>query len=808
MAEPAVTLLDEGAKVVSTRFGGLQAAPAMLPAVPPGPHGRRLLNASAQEIEAVICRVWPGGRDAERRRTRGARILLQHLDGFPGQTWQQRWEASGLNESDRPVNVMIPGYEGRKEVCTGMACLLGLRVIRPSLRALRSTRFHGYGERFLTAQRDPLLEDFWKRVQDHPVHPMHHTAALFDVAVTLTTQGIALADLTPGAFLHYVWQSRDQGLNMKARGKQNRGQFAGQLAWPVLHEMGLFPPATPPTARAAVLTGRRTLEELVDRYQIRHPGIRQLILDYLARRRSELDYSSLDQHARSLAGLFWAKIEALAPGHPDLRIGAGLYGQWREALNTRENGQGKRHEVERILRSVRSFYTDLHSWAVEEPGKWAPWVAPCPVPDNALRGLTIHKRRTKERIDDRIRQRQPLLPTLVAHLEDRYHHLRVLLQQASPLAAGEVFILEDCSYRRSWSPADDKRQRRGGDANVRVRDLTSEKDVNVTTAEELAFWEWAAVEVLRHSGIRIEELLELTHLSIRQYQRPNGEVIALLVIAPSKTDRERVIPMSAELFAVIAAIVRRHTQGERVIPLIQRYDQHERRMSEPMPFLFQRQLGTTRRVISPATVQVMLRRRCNDLADHYPEFGTTGFTPHDFRRLLATDLVNNGLPIHIGAALLGHLNLETTRGYVAVFNEDVIRHYQAFLDRRRQARPADEYRTVTHPEWLGFEEHFDQRKVELGGCARPYGTPCQHEHACLRCPMININPKMLPRLDEIEADLQARRSRAGHEGWLGEIEGIDLTLTFLRQKRDQTRRLARIAPTNLGMPGVLSAGSP
>ena len=74
--------------------------------------------------------------------------------------------------------------------------------------------------------------------------------------------------------------------------------------------------------------------------------------------------------------------------------------------------------------------------------------------------------------------------------------------------------------------------------------------------------------------------------------------------------------------------------------------------------------------------------------------------------------------------------------------------------------------------------------------------------------MININPKMLPRLDEIEDDLQARRSRAGHEGWLGEIEGIDLTLNFLRQKRDQTRRLARIAPTDLGMPGLLSAGSP
>jgi hypothetical protein len=91
---------------------------------------------------------------------------------------------------------------------------------------------------------------------------------------------------------------------------------------------------------------------------------------------------------------------------------------------------------------------------------------------------------------------------------------------------------------------------------------------------------------------------------------------------------------------------------------------------------------------------------------------------------------------------------------------------------------------VTSTEWLGFEEHFDQRKVELGGCARPYATTCQHEHACLRCPMISINPKMLPRLDEIEGDLLARRVRAEAEGWLGEIKGIDLTLSFLRQKRD------------------------
>jgi hypothetical protein len=47
---------------------------------------------------------------------------------------------------------------------------------------------------------------------------------------------------------------------------------------------------------------------------------------------------------------------------------------------------------------------------------------------------------------------------------------------------------------------------------------------------------------------------------------------------------------------------------------------------------------------------------------------------------------------------------------------------------------------------------------------------------------------MLMRLDEIEGDLVARRQRAEDEGWLGEIEGIDLTLSFLRGKRTHTQR--------------------
>ncbi|MFE1479020.1 tyrosine-type recombinase/integrase [Streptomyces cyaneofuscatus] len=94
--------------------------------------------------------------------------------------------------------------------------------------------------------------------------------------------------------------------------------------------------------------------------------------------------------------------------------------------------------------------------------------------------------------------------------------------------------------------------------------------------------------------------------------------------------------------------------------------------------------------------------------DH--RFHDVHFTAHDFRRLFATDLVNSGVPIHIGAALLGHLNIQTTRGYVAVFEEDVVQHYQQFFANRRQARPESEYRDPTADEWHAFEGHFDTRK--------------------------------------------------------------------------------------------------
>jgi hypothetical protein len=69
--------------------------------------------------------------------------------------------------------------------------------------------------------------------------------------------------------------------------------------------------------------------------------------------------------------------------------------------------------------------------------------------------------------------------------------------------------------------------------------------------------------------------------------------------------------------------------------------------------------------------------------------------------------------------------------------------------------------------------------------------------------MLRINPAMLPRLNELEADLQVRRDRASAEGWRGEIEGIDLTLRLLREKQAAAERIhAHSRVVDLGMPSI------
>lgn len=126
----------------------------------------------------------------------------------------------------------------------------------------------------------------------------------------------------------------------------------------------------------------------------------------------------------------------------------------------------------------------------------------------------------------------------------------------------------------------------------------------------------------------------------------------------------------------------------------------------------------------------------------------------------------------------------------------------AFLARRRALRPSEEYRTPTDEEWQQFLGHFERRKVATGTCGRAFGTPCIHEHACIRCPMLWPDPIQRARLVEIRDNLLARIAEAEREGWPGEVEGLQVSLAGAEDKVAQVDAQLQRQPATaqLGMP--------
>ena len=747
-----------------------------------------------------------GGR---KRRRHGVSALLGWLGAQPGDTWQERWLASGADSAgaawrqipavwlrasgrDAPERVEALGAAFTIAVCAD--------VVRPGIAwFVTSVPRGGALVRGMAQARD--VEGFARLrrqcEQDNqlPAGAMTHT--LHRVAVILGAKGGVLADITLGDVVELL----------DAEARCQRGPMAHATAfYRTLYRLGIFEPSAPSGLRELRSAGQRTPAELIDRFDLACRPVRDLLVDYLCERQPALDYSSLRALAADLGNVFWKDLERHHPGIDSLRLPAEVAAAWKQRLRSREktvttaDGQKTTITVERVgyrecLTPVRAFYLDLAQWALEDPARWAAWVAPCPIGEEEINQRKAARQR-KSRMDARTRQRLPVLPTLVRSVEERRTTTSALLHTARQTKPGDSFTTAGQTFTRSVPNR--------SSARVWLDDSTSGKRRDPVMEEDLAFWAWATVEVLRSTGIRIEELLEITHHSLVQYRLPNtGELIPLLQIAPSKTDAERLLVISPELADVLSAIISRvrdPTTG--AVPIIPAYDRTECVWLAPAPWLFQRRLGTEHRRICSGAIRNILNTALAHSPLTDPETsGPLRFTPHDFRRIFITDAILSGLPPHIAQIIAGHHDINVTLGYKAVYPDEAIQAHRAFLARRRALRPSEEYRVPTDEEWTEFLGHFEHRKVSTGTCGRAFATPCIHEHACIRCSMLWPDPTQRGRLIEIRDNLTARIAEAQREGWLGEVEGLQVSLAGAEDKLAQVdRRSPRQATVDLGIP--------
>ncbi|MGB8383065.1 MAG: hypothetical protein WCG47_17765, partial [Dermatophilaceae bacterium] len=533
-----------------------------------------------------------GVAEKERNRRRlGMNLLLDWLERFEGTSWQQRWLASGADVAagtwTERVDVigLRPGAQGRAQLTGAAGRLIVLGAIRPSYqwlyRLISSTVF----ERFRSVH-DPqgfaaldVLCDATARFTATDLQfaycqltriLMHNGGRLVDITVEDCVEAYR-AQTGYSARQHSYW-------------------------YVLLLRAGILPEGSPPTVWAANRRGQLTVEELVDGYQVANGPVRDLLVDYLHERQAAMDYVSLRQLSTKLVLLFWRDLELHEPGIDSLHLSDQMIRDWKQRLTEVRYGSNRlgrhREDPHAVFMAVRAFYADLSHWALEDPARWAHWVAPNPIRSQDTRGMMKQRTRSQARMHQRTRELAPMLPLLVEAAETGRRHASRMLHAAAVAAPGEWFEVDGVRLRRSVLATDPANGGTGRPGVIYADDPGGGSRRNLTLAEDTAFWTWAIVEVLRHTGVRIEELLELTHRGFVAYTLPStGEVVPLLQIVPSKTDRERLLVVSPELAEVLTAVIARGRGDNEYLPLVSRYDGTERLHSPPLPFLFQRHWG-------------------------------------------------------------------------------------------------------------------------------------------------------------------------------------------------------------------------
>ncbi|MGW1238489.1 tyrosine-type recombinase/integrase [Streptomyces bobili] len=792
---------------LGTSLRGLEIA-ALTEAFPPRPTPT-IWSATQSPRDAVLERLQrpPFARDRGRTYTSrmvGVRLILAWLETFPGDTWQQRWEASPAAAAYKGWADSLVAWgraNGRKPglatLSGGLLVLTCADVIRPGLHWLIKNSSGNLRPEMATSRDPQGFARLEMSVPERELTTKTGSQALKVIAQILAAKGGFVEDITVGDLLQMV-QVTSRHASSHVR-----------LAYKWLLDQGQFPAEAPSTLNhIKSRAGQVGPAGLVDRYNLRCKPVRDLIVAYLTERQPALDYNSLKLLSHHLACLFWADIEHHHSSIENLRLPPAVSDAWKARIAVKtvrrrlpdgsfSEDTAPRRSAPSVKMSVRAFYLDVAQWALDEPERWGPWVAPSPVSEADCASKKTEQEQ-KARADQRTRERLPALPVLVRTAERRLKEAKARLNavDAVPLGStvtvlGETFILPRTSNRSDGRPG------HVHEPNGNQRNIRSE--------ERIAFIAWATIEILRHTGIRAEELLEIGHHSIISYKLPStGEIIPLLQIAPSKTDKERLLLINPELADVLSAVITRVRQPDGTVPGIPVYDMHEKIWNDPRPVLYQWTVSGETRAISSNSV----RKAINETLAASGLLGKDGkplhIQPHDFRRMFITDAILNGLPPHIAQIIAGHDSLNTTMGYAAIYPVDAIEAHRSFIARRRKVRPAEEYRAVTPEEWDEFLGHFERRKLALGACGRAYGTDCAHEHACVRCPVLIVGPEEKPRLEVIRDNLSDRIAEAEREGWLGEVEQLSVSRDAADEKIEQieAQQKRKDSPIFLGIPEI------
>jgi integrase len=434
---------------------------------------------------------------------------------------------------------------------------------------------------------------------------------------------------------------------------------------------------------------------------------RVVTVQYLEEYRVRIAPVYTTMRAKGIAlGHWWRYIEA---EHPDVSSCAEVrprhargFLPWARARaesvrrrSAHDDGTHERTTAHQWVVEVKTFFADLTSWVADDDSPLA-GLAPAfnPVGRRDLTSLEPVKirRQTQARIAATVLELERELPNIRAHALRRWQDAKL---NGAPPQVGQATV----------------------------------------PGEAAAFWDWALLELLVLSGLRVEEACELTTLDVLRRRLPDGRRYFLLHVKPSKYDRARVIPIGDGLGRIIPEMVRhvRTFYGADTIPPVRSWDSHEKRWNPTAPYLLQTAAGHPS-VIDIGTIRNRLAGLSRAAGARRSDGRQLVLRPHDCRRMFASEHLNNSTPPHVIQALLGHATIDTVLIYAKLYPTTLVDEYRKTLRGVYEARYGSEaFKNPSTGEWQALDQACAMRDMGTHLCALPIGEHCPKGLVCLGC---------------------------------------------------------------------------
>jgi integrase len=291
---------------------------------------------------------------------------------------------------------------------------------------------------------------------------------------------------------------------------------------------------------------------------------------------------------------------------------------------------------------------------------------------------------------------------------------------------------------------------------------------------------WDALLILRHTGMRFEDLAHLKAPNEHGRdgcldQDSEGYWWLRIEYVNTKMGRDHRIPTRAS-DGVIDAIRRQH---ERVKHLPDHFDAH---------YLFRTEKG----IITRGQIQQALKKLAPYLSyEGHPYL----MTPHQFRHSIATDMIEQGIDIYTVKEFLGHKSLSMTEKYVKIYLSSLKAKYDAYRVKKQQNSASEMMSQLQITQQEGDADGgWVENKVGklyvsplpdgIGNCVHlPMHDGCPDSPHCPTCPKLRANKRHLPvwenkatnlliTVEALRANPAYARARQKHEQELAHAEKV------------------------------------